>query len=128
MKAIIKHKRMEEIVIAIRSHSTLKEAASSLNCGVRTLQRYMNDPEFTEVFFEFARQSRLAAVVTCAAVQQQEMLTLASHLESPSDPVSLKASTEILKMHDSMIAEAQYSEQIRLLKDVLLRKEPEEEA
>ena len=126
MNDLIKHKKLDEIVVAIRGHSTLKDAANSLNCDVRTLQRYMKDEEFREIFFEFASLTRKAAAVTIAAHQLKAAQTLASLLESPSDSVRIQAVNALLKLHGPMVADVQNIEQIQLLKSIVRKMEAKE--
>ena len=127
MRDLIKYKKMDEIVVAIRGHGTLKDAANSLNCDVRTLQRYMEDEEFRERFFEFSSLTRRAAAVSIAAHQLKAAKTLASLLDSPSDSVRIQAVNALLKLHGPMVADVQVLDQIQIIKSQLRKAEAKEE-
>ena len=128
MNDMMKHKKMFEIVIAICSHPTLKEAANSLGCDVRTIQRHMADEEFPDIFYEVSRQTRMAAAITVAANQLKAAATMVSLLESPNDSIRYKAASAMLSLHGPMISETQFAEQLRYVKDLLLKMEHGDEA
>ena len=126
MRDLIKYKRIDEIVIAIYSHSTLKEAATSLDCDVRTLQRYMDNEEFRERFYEFSSLTQKAAAITLAAHLQKAVQTITELLDSPKDPIRLQAANSLLKHHDRMVSAVQVLDQIQLLKSIDRKAEAKE--
>jgi HEAT repeat protein len=127
MNDLMKHKKMDEIVIAICSHTTLKEAATSLSCDVRTLQRYMEMEEFAERFFEFTRLTQRAAAVTLAANHQKAIQVISELLDSPKDSIRLQAANSLLRHYGPMVNEAQVFNQIQMIKSLIQKKEMKEE-
>ena len=97
MNDLMKRKKMDEIVIAICSHTTLKEAATALDCDVRTLQRYIEMEEFGERFFEFTRLTQRAAAVMLAANYQKAFQVISELLDSPKDSTRLQAANSLVR-------------------------------
>ena len=123
MNDIIKHKKMDEIVIAISSHSTLKDAATSLDCDVRTLQRYMEMEDFPAMFYEFNRLTQKAAAITLSAHQLKAMQTITSLLDSPLDSIRLQAANTLVKLRGPMINDELVSDQLQLIKTLVQKAE-----
>jgi uncharacterized protein (UPF0335 family) len=126
MNDLMKHKKMDEIIIAIHSHGTLKEAAASLNYDVRTLQRYVDMEEFQERFDEFTCLTKKAATILISANQLKAVQTRIELLDSDSDSIRLQAANAILRSHDPMVYDVQVFNQIQMIKSLIQKIESKE--
>lgn len=88
----------EQLVAALVTSPTLKEAAQTVGCHRSTLTRKMNDPEFAEMV-KIAKRDYLRTYLS-GAVARQEMAvdTLLDVLQNnPDDSLKLRAADILLK-------------------------------
>ena len=82
--------KMEEAVLALLTQRNLEEAAKSVGIDVKTLTRWMKDPEFDASYRQAKREAFGQAVARLHQMSGAAVSTLGKVMIDPSTPASTK--------------------------------------
>ena len=83
-------RKKEEAIAALLSQPTVEQAARSINIGLRTLLRWLQNPEFKQAYYKARRDAFGQATARLQQASGAAVMTLLKIMVDPNAPASTR--------------------------------------